>query len=393
MNAPPCTCIYCGHQGPGAAFDNEHVFPRALCGTGNNWTLVDRVCKTCNGRFSKFEAELLHQSAEAIARAFSGPLGRSARSANGARIQPLKINHLYAQNPGDPLVFEAGFAFPSEFYFRPQMIDVGDGTLLSVITSQQEVSAFQTAVSRFVQGTKEITLPRPRSQADYDVVTFNQINGTWQPGTMQRLPKPSDIFFRDFSKGNRVPPMTARLAQNDDGKLFVRAADLSALGAFLDLIYSNNPARPRPPLPPGPGQTFVFGVQFNYIKVFKAVLKTGLNLVAHVFGDAALREAAFDRSRAILLENVETRDAAQICAFYPGFPTDFPRAAIDAHQLMLDEFQGALRFRMRLYNSFAYECTLANLSSPLRALIGSMLPKRVLVEYATAAGIHEVPTW
>jgi len=38
----------------------------------------------------------------------------------------------------------------------------------------------------------------------------------------------------------------------------------------------------------------------------------------------------------------------------PGFTPDFPRAGTDAHQMMLDEFDGALRFRMRLYNSFLF---------------------------------------
>jgi len=109
--APTFHCVYCGHHGPEADFDNKHVFPRALCGSGANWTLVNRVCKTCNNRFSRFENELLQQAAEAIARGFSGLLGRSARSAGGVRIQPLKINHLYALNENDTLVYEGGFSF------------------------------------------------------------------------------------------------------------------------------------------------------------------------------------------------------------------------------------------------------------------------------------------
>ena len=124
--------------------------------------LVNRVCKACNHRFSQFENELLQQAAETIARGISGPLGRTARS-NGARIQPLKINHLYALNENDTLVYEGGFSFPLEFYFRPQMIDVGDGTLLSLITDRNEFPAFQDAVSRFARESKRITLPRPKN--------------------------------------------------------------------------------------------------------------------------------------------------------------------------------------------------------------------------------------
>lgn len=382
-------CVYCGHKGASGDFDNEHVFSRALCGTGNNWTLTNCVCKTCNGRFSKFESELLHQAAETVARGFSGPLGRSARNTNGARIQPLKINHLYALNSNDSLVFEAGFAFPAEFYFRPQIVDVGDGTLLALITNANEMQDFQTAVSRFARDQKYVTLPRLKKQKEYDVVTFDEIDGHWRPGAKRRMPKPSQLFFRELSTGDRVPPMTARLAQNDDGNLFVRAKDLNAVGNLFDSIFQNRMTGPRPPLPPGPGQqTFVFGLEFNYVKIFKAVLKTGMNLVAHLFGDTALRDTAFDRCRSILLECPETKDATKICQYYADFPAEFPRTSGDAHQLMLDEHLGALRFRMRLYNSFGYESILA----PSTAALALDLPKRILVEHA-GAGIREVNTW
>ncbi len=206
-------CIYCGHSGPEAGFDNEHVFPRALCGSGENWTLVNRVCKACNNRFSRFENELLQQAAETIARGFSGPLGRSARSAGGARIQPLKINHLYVLNVNDTLVYEGGFSFSSEFYFRPQMIDVGDGTLLNIVTGQSEILAFQDAVSRFVRESKRFTLPRPKNRKEYEIVTYEKANDYWRLANRELSKKPSDVFFREIIQRPTLQPMTPRLAQ------------------------------------------------------------------------------------------------------------------------------------------------------------------------------------
>jgi HNH endonuclease len=385
-------CIYCGQSGPEAGFDNEHVFPRSLCGRGANWTMVNRVCKTCNYRFSRFENELLHQAAETIARAFAGPLGRSARAASGGRTQPLKINHLYVFNVGDPLTYEGGFAFPAEFYFRPQMIDVGDGTIASLITDQSETQPFQDAVSGFIREPR-ITLPRPKGGKDYEIVSYERLNGRWRPGSRQQNKTPSQVFFREFIERTTRPPMTARLAQNDDGNLFVRAADLEAIGLFLDLISAGRSAAPRPPRPPGSGhQTFFFGLKIDLIKVYKAVLKTALNLVAHLYGDQALADSAFDRARRILLEDVESHEAATICQMSPGFTPDFPRVESDAHQMMLDEFEGGLRFRMRLYDSFGYTVSLAHLNESLRALIRSQLPKRILVEYERT-GIREVQAW
>jgi hypothetical protein len=60
--------------------------------------------------------------------------------------------------------------------------------------------------------------------------------------------------------------------------------------------------------------------------------------------------------------------------------------------MMLDEYNGTLRFRMRLYNSFGYSATLAPMNNTLRAAMGTMLPRRALIEYQTT-GIREVNEW
>ena len=346
-------CIYCGHCGPRRDFDNEHVFPRALCGIGTNWTLVNRVCKTCNNRFSKYETELLQQSAESIARGFSGPIGRGARNAEGARIQPLKINHIYALNANDPLVYEGGFSFPSEFYFRPQMVEVGDGTICSVIGDRNEMPAFQDALFHFVREPRRITLPRPKNRKEYEIVLLTETGGHWRPGRGELNREPSDVIFREIIRRDGLPPITARVAQNDDGKLFFRAPTLNALGLFMDLMFAGKQAEPRPSLPQGQGQqVFFFGLTIDLNKVFKAVLKTGLNFVAYACGDDALRNPAFDRARGILLNVTECNRVATICEMSPGVTSDFPSVSGDSHQMMLDQSDGFLRFRMRLYNSF-----------------------------------------
>ena len=104
---PIFKCIYCWQSGLDSFFDDEHVLSRSLCGQGNNWTLKNQVCKTCNNRFSKFENELLQQSAETIARGFSGPLGRSAKSNSGKRIMTnleVEIEAIVSTRHTDPNV-------------------------------------------------------------------------------------------------------------------------------------------------------------------------------------------------------------------------------------------------------------------------------------------------
>ena len=76
----------------------------------------------------------------------------------------------------------------------------------------------------------------------------------------------------------------------------------------------------------------------------------------------------------------------------PEATSDFPRAPVDAHQMMLDEHNGMLRFRMRLYNSFGYSLSLAAMNDTLRVAMRPTLPKRVVVEFQTG-GIREAIDW
>jgi len=385
--------MYCACRWPESGFDNEHVFSRSLCGAGQNWTLTNLVCKKCNNRFSKFESELLNQAAETLARAFSGPLGRSARQSQVLRRQPLKTNHLYILNKGDDLVYEGGFSFPAEGYFRPQIIDVGDGTMLSIISNREEIASFSQAVSSFVRQPIRITLPRPKGQLEYEVVSFTEVCGHWLPTSREMGSKPSNVFFREFIRRSTLPPMTSRLAQNDDGRLFLRAADLPAVGKFIELMFTNKNAEDRPELPREPGsQTFLFALQIDLIKIYKAVLKTGINLVAHLLGDETVRNTSFDQSRMIVLEDEPSNLASSLCRMITESAAEFPKASGKCHQLMLDQVGDLLRFRMRLYGSFGYEAILATVDYSLQSLFAKHLPKKVLVEYETV-GIREVQDW
>jgi len=264
----------------------------------------------------------------------------------------------------------------------------------SLVTTKDELASFQTAVSALVVQPKRVTLPRPCGQKEYEIVSFDNFNGAWRVSGQEKNTSPSDVFFRTFPNRPFRAAMTTRLAQNDDGKLFFRETDLGAVGRFLDLMFANRIAPPKPALPLGPGdQTFFFAIEADADKVFKAVLKTGVNLVAHFYGAEAVHDPAFDPVRHILLENNTSGMATKRCALAPEVTADFPRLRVETHQLMLDSNEGRLRFRMRLYNSFSYTCDLAELTASLSARMARTLPKRVVVEFQ-GAGIREAtPDW
>ncbi len=113
-------CIYCALNKPENAFQPEHVFSRGLCGPGANWTLTQEVCIRCNERFSSHEAHWMRQAVEATARNFYGLEGRSEKD-RFDRVQPIEVDDCYLLNKGDSSVYEAGFAFPADHHFRPQI--------------------------------------------------------------------------------------------------------------------------------------------------------------------------------------------------------------------------------------------------------------------------------
>jgi hypothetical protein len=312
-------------------------------GQGANWTLRDGVCGICNGRFSKFENELLQQAAESLARGFSGPLGRSAKGkAGSARPQPLRLNHLYVTNEGDLLVYEGGFSFPAEFYLRPQMIDCGNRQGLRTLVSDiADMAPFQAAVTALITGDMRVTLSRQGDR--YPIIRFGKSNDSWRVEGTETATKPSNLFFREFPDNVLRARMTTRLAQNDDGKLFFRASAPDSVGLFLDDMFANRSAPPPPPPPlaaprPPEDQKFAFLFRPDAERVFKAVLKTGLNLLAHFFGPSIMQEPAFDLVRQVLLNEKSTPPYAKnFCGLWADAPPDFPRhGSGDQHRFMLD---------------------------------------------------------
>lgn len=399
-------CIYCLKEKLADAFANEHVLTRAFCGQGNNWTLVELVCKQCNGELSKFESHWASAAIESIMRNFSGPRGRA--SGRASRAQPVEIDELYLVQGDDPLVYEAGFAFPSEFYFRPQIVESADG-LVGVAANQSEGDAIAVAIDRWVH-TIPISLIEAAPEASaqrYRVTTIrlntnarrheieNSFDSAVAEGIWLRRIGASASF--DDRKG-RVRPITRRIALDDRGRLYMRAADLGDATAFFDrfmeppaMVAENRQYR-------SDEQLIRPSVQVKLPVVFRCVLKTGLNLVAHTFGARTAYDPAFDELRAELFAASADSRIMQRCHFLHLPPwwsrlfgrDDFPLPPDDSqHRMMLDIHRGKLRFRLRLFGHLGYVGYLGAVTATLRERIAAT---RIIVDYRTT-GIRQVPAW
>jgi hypothetical protein len=184
-------CIYCMKVKPSAAFDPEHVFSRGLCGTGANWTLTEQVCNSCNGRFSAFEAHWMRQAIEAMARNFHGPESRSEKQ-RFDRVQPMELDHLYIVNRDDPNVYEAGFGFPNDHHYRPQILDTPRG-LLPLAASLEDGEALRDAVAALTWESVAVTIPAWHDRhSDWLIASVEPCSraGALRLKTFSREPRP-----------------------------------------------------------------------------------------------------------------------------------------------------------------------------------------------------------
>ena len=146
---------------------------------------------------------------------------------------------------------------------------------------------------------------------------------------------------------------------------------------------------------PDPKQTVAIGIVVKLPIVFRAVMKTGLNFVAKVAGAGVALDPTFDRLRWMILDAGADDQVVRSCRFLGDgvgaaqHLTAFASTDADEHRLMLDEFSGAVRFRLRLYGHMSYECVLAMARSATRQLIGT---RRAVVDFA-GHGIRSVSEW
>ena len=152
------TCIYCMQSKTHQEFSSEHVLSRAFCGQGNNWTLVNMVCRECNKQLSAFESHWAQSAVESMMRNFSGPIGRG-KKAKKKRVQPTEVDDVYLAQRDDTLVYEAGFAFPNTFYLRPQIIQTSRG-IVAPAADEEDGQALRAAVETLA-ALQHVELSKP----------------------------------------------------------------------------------------------------------------------------------------------------------------------------------------------------------------------------------------
>lgn len=398
------TCIYCMQTKQSVEFSREHVLTRAFCGTGDNWTLVDAVCSECNGLFSRFESHWTRSAIESIMRSFSAP-SRQGRKLNVPRRQPIESDDIYLVQRNDPLVYEAGFAVANDFYFRPQIVQSNAG-LVCLASNREEERVLKSEIALLIKrGHIEISSP----SVGQDGRTFKvarlaiDMRGKRCFLLSEREEQRSfGYWLRPYPPGRTVKgfsgvegELTPRCALDDRQRLYFRADGWSGVVDLLtDLLQNKTNKSPHQAESPH-DQTVRIGVAAKLPLVFRAVLKTGLNLVAHSVGTSLAMDDAFDDLRRMLMENDADDELMRRCGFLDdSLPwlgrEEFPSPdTTSQHRLMLDIYRGRLYFRIRLYGHLGYESVLAIAT---RRIQGAMTTERVIVDFESS-GFRRVPVW
>ncbi|MDX7951815.1 hypothetical protein P7D22_11605 [Lichenihabitans sp. Uapishka_5] len=395
-------CIYCTLDKPLDAFDPEHVFSRGLCGPGQNWTLGKEVCRKCNGRFSAFEAHWMRQAIEATARNFHGLQTRNDTT-RFDRPQPVEIDDLYCVNKGDWIVYEAGFTFPADHHYRPQLIQTPTG-LLCIAASIDDGEKLQAALNKVNWQSVEVTIPFwQKRHTDFLIAEFEpRPRQGYVLTSYKREQRARGLWLRDFPHDSLLKrdrfidtehTITTRMALDHRGRLYLRAANIETVPAFLNLWGLQRFSTEVPPQPTGRGeQTMVFGLHLDLVKIYQAVMKNGLNLFTHFYGAAAALDPTLDPLRRMLMDEPTNRKRVmQHCRVYDANPPDFPKSGNPLEHRMQLEMNtgGALYFRMRLFDALGYEAFLGMVPASLR---NGFQTRRAVVDF-TGAGICEVARW
>ncbi|MDZ4817426.1 MAG: hypothetical protein SGJ20_00480 [Planctomycetota bacterium] len=332
-------------------------------------------------------------------RAYEGPTGRAAKKGSAKRINPVEIEDLFILRTCDDLAYEAGFAYPGEHYYRPQLIECDSG-YISVASDEEEGKLLQSEFNNhFNQNEVKIS---QRCLADlryFDVATCKRSpSGSFEIVEVTKEAKATGVWLRPFrQRGSAVADidnserrLTRRLALDDRGRLYVRAEDFEDTCRFLNLIQDGS-ILPRGDLPASPGrETLTLGLKISLPSVGRCVLKTGLNLLAYCRPGLAFN-SAFDVVRTLVLDQGANSRILKRYSFSDNnrskvFPIE---KTPGQHLLQLDVHKSKVRFSIRLFGHMEYEGYLGTADDNLRNEIGAI---RVVVDF-TSAGIREVKDW
>lgn len=278
-------CIYCPSSGP---FSDEHMIPAGLGADDKRFLLRNMVCKVCNTTiFSPLEREFLRSSPTAIGRIFLQAEGR--KRGNKKKPPQLGAGAKVLITP-EGLTAETEIGYKGKPTLLPQLILVDDRKCSFSGSGKEEFSAFISQVRELLG--RSVACARKTAEIgphEFQITTFVWTDDEYleyEQTVASELPDICLLHLPIESDANGKYDSNTRLFRRSGGQVVLRLrSDLSpdrALTTFrkvaeqIDLAEVQESEMQQP----------VVSVRlcFQLDVTGRVLAKTGLNMLAHLFG-------------------------------------------------------------------------------------------------------------
>lgn len=305
LTSTKSTCIYCDEARP---FTAEHMFPAGLGGDDSRFILHDLVCGHCNTKvFSPLETQLMRNSPVALARIFLQPTGRGKGAKATVPVFYPQSNSLI--DPETNRACESELSAGGVPVILPQVLFHGNELSLIGPTSE-EIDAFLTALSGLLtDDLKYIRKTKTGNVSQFEITHYRwmEANG-YRPTGLEILEKPPLGIWHDTLE----VPATAeknhrygtRLFRRSKGQLVLRVIsddhiELALTNVRIALPQIKATEKPDPHNIEQPGMHL--GMKIRMGDVDRAVAKIGVNIACHEYGEAVIRDPAFNSIKTSIL--------------------------------------------------------------------------------------------
>lgn len=360
-------CLYCGKPGPPS---REHVLTRAFAGGGEDWLLVDAVCRRCNTLvFSGDERAWTAAPPFADARCGLGPVGR-ARRGRAYVFHPAE--RIFLRLAGDPIAYEVDVLPRFATRYRPQLIDTGD-RIISVAGNQDDIARFNDRLQRF-GALSEVTISKT-SSAEYRVAVL-ELRPMVRVGRIERRSSAADAWWDTFGADFPGVPHP-RLSIDPDGRLRFRTRKLAEIATLYGRALRAGSISGEPASDPTDVGTISMDSVYPKERVHRAIAKTAVNYLADQLGVAYARHPDFAGIRRYCLGGP---DQAGVRPYVEHQHRSTGIQPIDAlpvnrHLLYLISNGHQILGFLKLYGSFAYRINVG------RPPDGARFERATLIDY------------
>jgi hypothetical protein len=294
------TCIYCPSVGP---YTDEHVVPAGMGGDDGRWLLKDVVCGVCNTDvFSPMETKVMRASPLAIARLF-----RQTRSRNRGKKTAAPSIHAplsYFDDPQSGLLLEQELGSEGQSRIWPQVNFVPPERMTVSATDAASANDLIRDLGNLADLLTLCEKRRDGLEVRYRLTLLRWNSVAYEPGEVDSTAAaPRGAVWLEpleYPETETAGILTARVFRRAKGPMTCRADGVDDVATLLTLIRHHHP---KLVVPADAASISTDTPSIHLRQVMdpvaydRVLVKIGVNVCAHLFGDDIVRTPGFARAR------------------------------------------------------------------------------------------------